>query len=187
MSTIHDAGIAKAWGHVTTDGAGASTDVDVFGCSSALVSTILEVTLSQAIRRTSCVMTSAFGPTYPLGTLVAWLGGGAFASLTTFASPKVTVTGLNHVTPDLVGTQITISGAATGANNGTFQITDYVSTTSLKFANTGGVAPDANNGGITWSLSHNRSFTLLQYRTSDEVYKPSSANAQDIRFAVYGG
>jgi hypothetical protein len=76
---------------------------------------------------------------------------GAVANITVFASPLVTLTGLTGMTTQSVGRFLTISGAATGANNGTFLIAEYVSATSVKVVNASGVAPDANNGAITWT------------------------------------
>ncbi len=46
---------------------------------------------------------------------------------------------------------ITITGSATAANNGTFPITEFLSTTSVNYSNPAAVAPDANNGAITWT------------------------------------
>lgn len=48
-----------------------------------------------------------------------------------------------------VGDRITIIGAATGANNGTFMITRVISSTSVEIDNSAAVT-DANNGTITW-------------------------------------
>lgn len=47
------------------------------------------------------------------------------------------------------GNRITIIGAATGANNGTFMITRVVSATSVEIDNPSAVS-DANNGSIRW-------------------------------------
>ena len=41
-------------------------------------------------------------------------------------------------------------GAATSNNNGVFQITEYLSPTSVSYANPFAVASDANNGSIAW-------------------------------------
>lgn len=76
---------------------------------------------------------------------------GATASITTFAAGIVTITGLTGMTTQSVGRFITISGAATGSNNGTFLITEFVSATSVRYANASGVAPDGNNGAISWT------------------------------------
>jgi hypothetical protein len=76
---------------------------------------------------------------------------GAGASLDSIASGIVTVSGLTGMTSASVGRFITISGAATGANNGTFLITAFNSATSVDYSNPSGVAPDGNNGAISWS------------------------------------
>lgn len=75
---------------------------------------------------------------------------GSAASLTDVTTGIVTITGVTGMTTQSPGRFITISGCATGANNGTFLITEYVSATSVKYANSAGVAPDGNNGSITW-------------------------------------
>lgn len=76
---------------------------------------------------------------------------GSAASLTDVTAGIVTITGVTGMTVASPGQFITITGASTGANNGTFLITDYVSATSVKYANASGVAPDANNGSIGWT------------------------------------
>jgi len=76
---------------------------------------------------------------------------GSAGSIDTVISGIVTISGLTGMTANSVGNFITISGAATGANNGTFLITEFVSATSVKYANAAGVAPDANNGSIVWT------------------------------------
>lgn len=85
---------------------------------------------------------------------------GVAATISSFSTPTVTVTGLAN----LLGTSgqpggytnntITISNASTGANNGTFQITNIVSTTSLTYTNSSGVAGDAHNGSIFWTINN---------------------------------
>lgn len=76
---------------------------------------------------------------------------GAAASITTVSGGKATVTGLTGMTAGSVGRQLTISGAASGGNNGTFYIAEYVSATSVKVTNGSAVASDASNGSITWT------------------------------------
>lgn len=53
-------------------------------------------------------------------------------------------------TPEMVGREITISGATTPGNDGTFVITSYISTTQVTYENAGG-ATEAGAG--TWSTS----------------------------------
>jgi len=73
---------------------------------------------------------------------------GSSATLT-WAASVMTVTGLAGMTPDVVGSTITISASA--ANNGSYVVTDYLSATSVKYFDAGG-STDANNGTIDWSL-----------------------------------
>lgn len=76
---------------------------------------------------------------------------GSAASISSFANGRVvTVTGLTGMTPLSTNRYLTISGAGTAANNGTFKILSYVSATSVTIINSAGVAGDANNGSISW-------------------------------------
>jgi hypothetical protein len=76
---------------------------------------------------------------------------GSTASISTFANGRVvTLTGLTGMTPLSTNRYLTITGASTAANNGTFKILSFISTTSVTVINTAGVAPDANNGAISW-------------------------------------
>lgn len=85
-----------------------------------------------------------------LGSIVSGQTGSA-ANITTFSSGLVTLTGLTGMTVSSVGRFMTISGAASGGNNGTFLIAAYVSATSVSVANASGVASDANSGSIVWT------------------------------------
>jgi len=77
---------------------------------------------------------------------------GAAASVSAVSSGIATITGLTGMSStDSRGRFLTISGAATGANNGTFLIVAYISATSVDIANAGAVAGDANNGSISWT------------------------------------
>lgn len=75
---------------------------------------------------------------------------GAAASVTSIAAGVVTITGLTGMTANSVGQFMSFSGANSGGNNGIFLVVEYVSATSIKIANTSGVAPDTNNGAISW-------------------------------------
>ena len=63
----------------------------------------------------------------------------------------LTVTGLTGMTEESVGRMIEITGAASGANNGTFPIREFIDATSVKYENASGVVPDGNNGSISWT------------------------------------
>ena len=80
---------------------------------------------------------------------------GSTAAVTAFTTPHATITGLTGMYPALVGQQITFSGAASGTNNGTFTISAFINATSVMISNVGAVAPDANNGAISWTLVTN--------------------------------
>ncbi len=76
-------------------------------------------------------------------------GGTSVAGVTTgFAN----VTGLTGMTADQVQQYLTVTGAASGANNGSFQIVEVTSATTAIIANPDAVAPDANDGSLTWTV-----------------------------------
>jgi hypothetical protein len=75
---------------------------------------------------------------------------GSGANITTVLSGIATVTGLTGMTVQSVGRMITISGAASASNNGTFLIVTFTSATSVNISNASAVASDANNGTIVW-------------------------------------
>ena len=83
-----------------------------------------------------------------------WLfGNGASITLT---GGQVVVTGLSEMLAGYAGASppitLTISGAATPGNNGTFPIATYTSGSEVTITNAAG-ATDANNGSISWFLS----------------------------------
>jgi hypothetical protein len=79
---------------------------------------------------------------------------GSAATLTLGAFPGVTVTGLSGIGSNIVGAQITISGAANAANNGSYYVSAYISATSVTIVNPNAVAGDANNGSLKWSVQN---------------------------------
>lgn len=82
---------------------------------------------------------------------VTSVGGSGVSGVTSGFS---TLTGLASVPADPVGMWITVSGADGDQNNGRFQIVLRLSDTSVMVANPGpGIAPDLNNGSISWSIS----------------------------------
>lgn len=126
---------------------------------------ILDVqgSFSQSSSRTLTDESSGFGA--PLSGQT-----GAVANITTFGSGISTFTGLTGMTANSVGNFLTVSGAATGGNNGTFLIISYISAVSVTIANAAGVAPDANNGAITWT--ERRAYSLnddLDFERTDRA------------------
>jgi hypothetical protein len=105
---------------------------------------------------------------------------GAAANITAFATPDLTITGLTGMTAQSVGNFLTLSGAANAGNNGTFLITSYISANSVTVSNVSGVAPDANNGAITWTERSN--YTLeadLNYTRTDRRLIKGTTNWHD--------
>ena len=76
---------------------------------------------------------------------------GTAATVSAFVAGVATFTGLTGMTADSVNRYLTISGAGTAGNNGTFQIVAFNSATSVDVANPAGAAGDANNGSIVWA------------------------------------
>lgn len=64
----------------------------------------------------------------------------------------VTVSGLTNVPPEAAGDTVTIVGAATSANNGTFPIATVVNSSTVTITNSSAVT-DANNAHIAWQIS----------------------------------
>jgi len=77
--------------------------------------------------------------------------GGGGASVTSVTNGIATITGLAGMTTSSVGHLITFTNAASGGNNGTFMVVEFVSSSSVKISNTAAVAGDANNTSITWT------------------------------------
>jgi len=82
-------------------------------------------------------------------------GGGV--SVSAASGGFVTVTGLSGMTSADVGRWLFISGAATPANNGSFQIVKLISASSVLIANSVGTS-DANNGSLLWETAAYRGF-----------------------------
>ena len=76
---------------------------------------------------------------------------GSAATVDAFGAGVSTITGLTGMTAASVGHYLTITGANTAGNNGTFLITVHNSATSVDIANAAGASPDANDGSIVWS------------------------------------
>lgn len=77
---------------------------------------------------------------------------GTAASVSAPSGGFVTVTGLTGMSVSSVGKFLVVTGAANAANNGTFQIANYLSATSVAIANPSGIGGDANNGALSWTL-----------------------------------
>ncbi len=80
---------------------------------------------------------------------VASIGGSGVAGVT---DGFATITGLSGMTGANVQQYLVVTGAATSANNGTFQIVAVSSSTSVIIANTAAIAGDANDGAIVWHV-----------------------------------
>lgn len=75
------------------------------------------------------------------------------------------VTGVTGVTANSVGRFLTITGAATAANNGTFRIVAVSPTTQVSIYNPAAVA-DGNNGSISWAEQHGGALASIAASTN---------------------
>jgi hypothetical protein len=73
---------------------------------------------------------------------------GVAGTITAFNAGQSTVAGLTGMTASSVGNFLTVSGATSPGNNGTFLIVAYVSATSVVISNAAGVSPET---GLTWT------------------------------------
>ena len=80
---------------------------------------------------------------------------GSAASVISTNGTIATISGLSGMYSALEGQQITFSGAASSTNNGTFTIAAILSSTSVQITTATAVAPDGNNGAISWVLVTN--------------------------------
>lgn len=76
---------------------------------------------------------------------------GTAATVSAFGAGVSTLTGLTGMTASSVGHYLTITGANTAGNNGTFLISVLNSATSVDIVNAAGASPDANDGSIVWA------------------------------------
>jgi hypothetical protein len=109
------------------------------------------------------------------------------------ATSPATMTGLTSLNTNMVGLNITITGAAAGGNNGTFPIASVNELAgSLTYLNFGAVAPDANNGTIQWTINTPAAtITLPNAGARIETFVPLgffvNANGGLVSFAGNGG
>ena len=131
------------------------------------------------------------GTTFPSQTLVPSeepLGYGArvtgqtgsTAGVTTVTSGLVTIVGLTGMTATSAGGFLTISGASSPSNNGTFEIREFLSASSVIISNDSAIPNDINNGAISW-IERN-SYMLqddLNYIRTDRKLIKGTANWYD--------
>lgn len=103
--------------------------------------------------------------------LVAGLSGSGTATVTV-AGPIVTVTGLTGMSPFFVGNPLTISGSSVPANNGTFPIASFISSTSVTITNP---IASTDTGGDSWALGLKPTQAYVTWDTFNYVESDSSA------------
>jgi formylglycine-generating enzyme required for sulfatase activity len=93
------------------------------------------------------------------GNLQEWTGTpvivkqGAAATTSAPSGGNITIGGLTSIFATDVGAQLILSGASNTANNGTFDIVSFVSSTSVVIRNPAGVA---GGSGITWKFIYQK-------------------------------
>jgi hypothetical protein len=91
-----------------------------------------------------------------------------------FSTPDVTLTDAAGLfTADMVGRDITIAGATTGGNNGTFTVKSYTSPTVIVYENASGAA-EAFSG--TWAVAGG-DFVLLDDASGEAPSRPIATGA----------
>lgn len=83
-------------------------------------------------------------------SLGALIQQGSGASVLGISGSLVTISGLSGMTSLSVGRYLTIAGAASAGNNGEFLIHSVLFAADVQIVNPSGVAPDANNGSLSW-------------------------------------
>jgi len=103
---------------------------------------------------------------------------GSAASIGTVSGGIAPITGLTGMTANSVGNWLTITGAASAGNNGTFLIVTFTSATAVSVANATGVSADANNGAISWTerAAYNLNDDLDFERTDRQAIKGVNYN-----------
>ncbi len=113
------------------------------------------------------------------------------ASITTFATPTVTLTYTGTGFANYhVGQTIVISGAATVANNGSFPITAVTANNTLQYSNASAVAPDGNNGTISIAIEQNTDNIFennFAINTAASIWDPNSTGGHSKYFLFDGG
>ena len=99
-------------------------------------------------------------PLYNVGDYLVVAGqqlSGNTADIDSIVGGYVNIINLGSIlTSSLVGATITISGAASSGNNGTFVIMEVPGATACQILNPNAVAPDANNTHINFTINWNR-------------------------------
>jgi hypothetical protein len=78
------------------------------------------------------------------------ISAGSSGIISSASGDVVTITNLSGIISNFIGKFISISNAVNGANNGTFPITEVLSSSSLNFINADVVIPDG--GSIDWII-----------------------------------
>jgi len=85
-----------------------------------------------------------------LGRPLSGQSGSTASIITGAGAGEARVDGVSGMTAADEGKFLTISGAASGANNGTFIISNVVDADTVDVVNASAVIPDGNNGSIAW-------------------------------------
>jgi len=142
--------VGEAWSIEQTDDFGAATVLRL------TVRTRAPQVLPRLVKITS-VATGTYRVTingtdhdYAADTTGLLFGSGASATIGAINGSLLTIGGLSGMTAASVGRRLVISGAAEGANNGTFPIETFLDANTVLIRNASAVSPDANSGSVSW-------------------------------------
>lgn len=78
---------------------------------------------------------------------------GTAAAMAATVDGYIVISGLTNMSLQHFGLSVTISGATNSLNNGTWEIVEIISATSVRVRALGAPGADANNNALTWSVS----------------------------------
>lgn len=117
-------------------------------------STVTYPPMKYAVPTDGPAVTGDVGHTGEHGYVRGWYPpSGVAASMSTAVAEHLVITGLVAMSVQHIGLDVTISGAATGANNGAWRIVEILGTTSVRVHAPGAPGGDGNNGALTWSVT----------------------------------
>ena len=117
-------------------------------------STVTFAPLKLAVPTDGPVVSGYTGHSGEAGFTRTWFPAvGTAAAMSSAVGGHVVFTGLVQMSRQHLDRQITVSGAATAANNGSWTIVDIISATSVRVAALTAPGSDANNGALVWSVT----------------------------------
>ena len=117
-------------------------------------STVTFAPLKLAVPTDGPVVSGYTGHSGEAGFTRTWFPAvGTAAAMSSAVGGHVLFTGLVQMSRQHLDRQITVSGAATAANNGSWTIVEIISATSVRVVALTAPGADANNGALVWSVT----------------------------------